>query len=161
MSYPLPEIETPSAAWEPSSTTPPTLPKTFNIVLSWPEFRKGSQELYSSLNNIERLYTAPTYDIVDGKPDGYPRHQLEVVELLTRMLKSVSTAAKVLETPVKCSCGGSGRSLSFTHLVLCSLDADGTLAEDPSSRVLTTIKVKVSSIMLRLRMGPHTLPFIL
>ncbi|CAL5224743.1 g7476 [Coccomyxa viridis] len=62
----LPKVERPSTPQEPPSTTQHPLPKSFGIVLSWPDFRKGSQALYGSLNNTDRLYTVPTYDFVDG-----------------------------------------------------------------------------------------------
>ncbi len=101
----LPKVERPSTPQEPPSTTQHPLPKSFGIVLSWPDFRKGSQALYGSLNNTDRLYTVPTYDIVDGESDQSPGHELEVRELLMRMLKGVNTAATVLGIPKKYSCG--------------------------------------------------------
>ena len=57
------------------------------------------------------------------------------------MLDSVNDTAERLEIPVQCTGGGSGRSMSFTDLVVRPTGAQSNLA-DLSSQILGTGEVK-------------------
>ncbi len=80
--------------------------------------------------------------------DILPRHSIapaadeaEVRGLIVRMLTSINTTASILGIPMECCSGGSGKSMSFTDLLVRPAGAQS----DPnslSSQVFGAIEVK-------------------
>ena len=124
------------------SKTRPRLPRTFSDILPWRDFRERSRELFSSLDDTERIYCQPVGNILPGKSVPPAADECEVRgHVVVSLLHSVNTTAERLEIPVQCNGGGSGRSMSFTDLVVRPAGAQSNPA-DLSSQILGTGEVK-------------------
>ena len=123
------------------SKTRPRLPRTFSDILPWRDFLERSRELFNSLDDTERIYCRPVGNILPGKSVLSAADECEVRGRVVSLLDSVNTTAERLEIPVQCTGGGSGRSMSFTDLVVRPAGAQSNLA-DLSSQILGTGEVK-------------------
>ena len=138
----IPRLEKRISPCKPCSKTGARQPRTFTDILPWQEFAQGSRELFDSLDNTQRLYTRTVYDIMADKSMDPAADEGEVRGLVVIvLLKSVNTAAKRLGIAAQYAGGGSGRSLSFTDLVVRPAGAHSDSA-DLSKQILGTGRVK-------------------
>lgn len=141
VAFPIPLLEKRLSPRKSHSKTQPRLPRTFSDILPWPEFRERSRELFNSLDNTERIYCRPVCDILPGESMKSAADECEVRGRVVSLLDSVNTTAMRLKVPVECTGGGSGRSMSFTDLVVRPAGAQSNPA-DLSSQILGTGEVK-------------------
>ncbi len=88
--------------------------------MDWPEFVPGARELFNSLDDKDEIYHAPRASIMPDGPQTVfsAADELEVGGPVVALLQSVNEVAKVLGIRTECVGGGSGRSASFTNLVM-------------------------------------------
>ena len=111
----LPDRTSPRAS---NSKTSPTAPKTFHGILSWPEFLPGAAHLESGLNDTHRCYQKTALSLIPGKSISTAADECEVRGCVMSVAYGLNHAAGVLGYDVECVGGGSGRSTSYTDLVL-------------------------------------------
>ena len=136
------------------SNTKATAPRTFSTVEAWPEFLEGSAELYNSLDDSEHKYNKPGLLRIDPAKERFwppAADEAEVRGCVVTFVQSANDLAELLDIQVECMGGGSGRSTSFTDLVV----RRAGLLSNPaslSSSVLGTGEVK-GIWQFRLRRG--------
>ena len=138
---PLPLLERRLSPRKSRSKTPPRLPRTFSDILPWQDFRERSRDLFNHLDNTAHIYPKTESRILPGGSVLSAAHECEVRGRVVIMLDSVNDIAERLNIPVQCTGGGSGRSMSFTDLVVRPTGAQSNLA-DLSSQILGTVEVK-------------------
>ena len=102
------------------SKTKPTAPRTFSDIEAWPEFMKGSEELYNSLDDREHRYNPPARRIDPNAENSLPAaaDEAEVRGCVISLLRSANDVAVLRGIEVEYAGGGSGRSTSFTDLLM-------------------------------------------
>ena len=141
MAYPVARLDKRLSPRKSRSKTQPRLPRTFSDILPWQDFHERSRELFNSLDDIERIYCRPVGNVLPGKIVLSAADECEVRGRVVSLLDSINTTAETLEIPVQCTGGGSGRSMSFTDLVVRPAGAQSNPA-DLSSQILGTGEVK-------------------
>lgn len=98
--------------------TIPSAPRTFSDILSWPEFVSEACQLEDSLDDAIHQYALPTVTMQAATGISSAADESEVRGAIMLFLYSTNEAAKLLGIGVECVGGGSGRSSSFTDLVV-------------------------------------------
>jgi len=141
VALPLPLLEERLSPRASPSKTQQELPRTFGDILPWTRFLEGSRELFNSLDDIEHIGHQLSCIVKPSSRYSSAASKIKVMSCVFSLLENVSEIADILKIPVECCGGGSGRSMSFTDLVVRPAGA----CSDPahvSSQILGTGEVK-------------------
>ena len=143
MATPIPLLRERLSPRGPCSKICARLSRTFSDISHWDGFLEGSRALFNSLDNTKRAYCKPVYSFLPGKNSMRPAaDECEVRgNVVINLLNTVNETAVLLGIPIECDGGGSGRSMSFTDLVVRPAGAETSLA-DLSSQIFGTGEVK-------------------
>ncbi len=118
VSSPLQQLHARLSPKRSTSKTIPSAPRTFSDILSWPEFVSEACQLEGSLDDAIHQYALPTVTMQAATGISSAADESEVRGAIMSFLYSINEAAKLLGIGVECVGGGSGRSSSFTDLVV-------------------------------------------
>ncbi|EIE18322.1 hypothetical protein COCSUDRAFT_60291 [Coccomyxa subellipsoidea C-169] len=143
VTYPVAQLTQRLSPRSSASKTQPSQPRTFSDILPWPDFIAGCMALLGSLDNSERIYNAPSGRILPSASHTVrsAADEAEVRGRVLSLLDSINDVAEVLGIPVECTSGGSGRSSSFTDLVV-RLTGSATNPAHLSALILAAGEVK-------------------
>lgn len=101
------------------SKTRPALPRTFSDVLTWDTFSDGAQQLLLSLDNQIARHRIPSTSCNSPDDPLEPAaDESEVRGHVMHLTQSINQIAASIGINAACNGGGSGRSASFTDLVV-------------------------------------------
>ena len=115
---PLPLLEARLSPRSSNSKTAPSAARTFTDIGPWPEFLIEAGQLEESLDDTQHVYNKVCHTYTPGLGISSPADECEVRGALVAVLQSINDAAKILDIGAECVGGGSGRSLSFTDLIV-------------------------------------------
>ena len=118
VSCPLPLLEARLSPRSSNSKTAPSAARTFTDICPWPEFLIEAGQLEESLNDTRHVYNKVCHTHTPGLGISLAADECEVRGTLVAVLQSINDAARILNIGAECVGGGSGRSLSFTDLVV-------------------------------------------
>lgn len=101
-----------------ATKTIPSAPRTFEDILPWPELLLQARELEDSLDDTLHLYDNISFTYTPNLAISSAADECEVRGAFVANMQSINDAANILGIGAECIGGGSGRSLSFTDLVV-------------------------------------------
>lgn len=102
-----------------ATKTIPSAPRTFEDILPWPELLLQARELEDSLDDTLHLYDNISFTYTPNLAISSAADECEVRRAFVANMQSINDAANILGIGAECiGGGGSGRSLSFTDLVV-------------------------------------------
>ena len=117
ISLPLPLLEARLSPRSSKSKTTPSASRTFLDICTWPELRSEARQLEENLDDTKHAYQNISFTYT-GLGISSPADECEVRGALVAVMHGINDAAKILGIGAECVGGGSGRSLSFTDLVV-------------------------------------------
>ena len=128
MQLPLPQLTARLSPRSSHSQTRPRYARTFSDVLLWDSFSQGASQLLLSLDDQAARHSIPSISCESPlSPLKQASDEAEVRAHVTNLTHSVNEIAARIGIPAECVGGGSGRSSSFTDLVVRQTG----LASDP------------------------------
>lgn len=96
----------------------PTTAWTFSDICPWPELLSEARQLEDDLDDTTHAYKEISLTYTPGLGISSPADECEVAGALVTIMHGINNAAQIMGIGAKCVGGGSGRSLSFTDLVV-------------------------------------------
>ena len=128
MRLPLPQLTARLSPRSSHSQTRPRYARTFSDVLLWDSFSQGASQLLLSLDDQAARHSIPSISCESPLSPLKPvSDEAEVRAHVTNLTHSVNEIAARIGISAECVGGGSGRSSSFTDLVVRQTG----LASDP------------------------------
>ena len=118
VSCPLPVLEARLNPRSSNSKTAPSAARTFTNICPWSEFLIEAGQLEESLDDTRHVYNKVCHTYTPGLGISSPADECEGRGALVTVLQSINDAARILDIGAECVGGGSGRSLSFTDLIV-------------------------------------------
>ena len=118
LSRPFPLLEARLSPRSSKSKTIPTAARTFSDIQPWPELLSEARQLEDNLDDIMHAYKEISLTYTPGLGISSPADECEVRGALITIMHGINNAAQIIGIGAECVGGGSGRSLSFTDLVV-------------------------------------------
>ena len=118
LSRPFPLLEAWLSPRSSKSKTVPTAARTLSDIQPWPELLSEARQLEDNLDDVMHAYNQISLTYTPGLGISSPADECEVRGALVTILHGINNAAQIMGIGAECVGGGSGRSLSFTDLVV-------------------------------------------